>query len=290
MLEHDKKADVFLASMGVCMHKEDGLEHKEKHKYIAKIGEGINARYFYTIEAFNAYKKALSSKDEKAAADSAQKKYMDELDKGVKLEKQYAHESVFGFGKKKKEAKAIMDDARNNIDNAKTERDKARSNYEKAESRTIAEKIDDVKKTHKELQSKKITDKKTIKQPSNSAKTSDDPKVKKELGSGVKEYAKAVKKSTTIDEKVKVGAAAVKKEVAKKNLQSAAKSGDVGLAAKALRDKAASDAEYVKAKAEYEVAKRTNDPKAISKTFDRRNPEVSKRIKKGRDWVKSRLR
>ena len=44
----------------------DELYHG-KHKYIAKIGEGVKARYFYTQEALEAYKKALSSKDEKAA-------------------------------------------------------------------------------------------------------------------------------------------------------------------------------------------------------------------------------
>lgn len=48
----------------------DELYHG-KHKYIAKIGEGAKARYFYTQEALAAYKKALSSKDEKAALDKA---------------------------------------------------------------------------------------------------------------------------------------------------------------------------------------------------------------------------
>lgn len=44
----------------------DELNHAN-HKYIAKIGEGVKARYFYTQESLSAYKKALSSKDEKAA-------------------------------------------------------------------------------------------------------------------------------------------------------------------------------------------------------------------------------
>lgn len=39
----------------------DELYH---HKYIAKIGYGPSARYFYTQEQLNAYRKALSSKDE----------------------------------------------------------------------------------------------------------------------------------------------------------------------------------------------------------------------------------
>ena len=33
----------------------DELNHAE-HKYVAKVGEGKNARYFYTQEAYNAYK------------------------------------------------------------------------------------------------------------------------------------------------------------------------------------------------------------------------------------------
>ena len=45
-------------------HTEE-LSHAS-HKYIAKIGEGVKAKYFYTQEALNAYKKALSSKDERA--------------------------------------------------------------------------------------------------------------------------------------------------------------------------------------------------------------------------------
>ena len=37
----------------------DELNHAN-HKYIAKIGEGKNAKYFYTQEALDAYKKGLS--------------------------------------------------------------------------------------------------------------------------------------------------------------------------------------------------------------------------------------
>lgn len=43
----------------------------KNHKYIAKIGEGINAKYFYTREELAAYKRALSSKDEAANVDRA---------------------------------------------------------------------------------------------------------------------------------------------------------------------------------------------------------------------------
>ena len=42
----------------------DEIYHGD-HKYIAKIGKGKDAKYFYTQEALNAYKRALSSKDEK---------------------------------------------------------------------------------------------------------------------------------------------------------------------------------------------------------------------------------
>lgn len=52
----------------------DYLMHR-KHKYIAKIGEGVKAKYFYTQEALDAYKKALSSKDEKAVLDTAKNNY-----------------------------------------------------------------------------------------------------------------------------------------------------------------------------------------------------------------------
>lgn len=52
-----------------------GAFSRKSHKYIAKIGEGIKARYFYTQEELNAYKNALSSKDEKAAVDKRQKQY-----------------------------------------------------------------------------------------------------------------------------------------------------------------------------------------------------------------------
>ena len=50
----------------------DELYH---HKYIAKIGSGKNARYFYNKSEWDAYKKAFSSKDELDTAYKTSQKY-----------------------------------------------------------------------------------------------------------------------------------------------------------------------------------------------------------------------
>lgn len=62
-------------------------------KYLAKIGKGINARYFYTKEEIEAYKKALSSKDEKARMDKSQKQYDKTSKAAAKANKQYERAS-----------------------------------------------------------------------------------------------------------------------------------------------------------------------------------------------------
>lgn len=52
-------------SVDELRHSTDELIHwgiPGKHKYIAKIGEGIKARYFYTQEQIDAYKNAMSGK------------------------------------------------------------------------------------------------------------------------------------------------------------------------------------------------------------------------------------
>ena len=63
--------------------RKDELQHglsfqklgRKTAKYIAKIKKGAKTRYIYTQKELEAYKKALSSKDEQQALDKAKKKY-----------------------------------------------------------------------------------------------------------------------------------------------------------------------------------------------------------------------
>ena len=289
MLEHDKKADIFLASMGVCMHTEDTMAHEEKHKYIAKIGEGVKARYFYTQEALDAYKKALSSKDEKAA-----------LEKGT-ADTQKMRDSMYtkSYASKEEEAKDVE-----KYNKMMDKNDANADAYIKA--KTMKGKLEAVKETRAELAKAKQERARTetvkkeadpVKQTTEAPKT----KTKKELGSGVKEYAKAL---TSEDEKRKSDAAYAKSEKAKADFEKkeAAYNELEGTLkfkkkkeARAEMEKAAAaankaNAENTKALNEYLDSKNTSKAKAVAEVFDKRNPEVSKRIKKGRDWAKSRLK
>lgn len=278
MLEHDKKTDIFLAHMGVCMHTEDTLEHKEKPRYIAKIGEGVKARYFYTVEAYNAYKKALSSKDE-----------MNELKKVTGVEDNAGYDA---------EATAVTRamNKKEQGGEGSTEAANALDEYQK--SKTIKGKVDAVKETYKELQSKRPAATKT--DPEKTTETKTEPKSKKEIGSGIKEYAKAVSSSDEKHAEADAKAKADKANVDYQKKLDAFNEVDGTLQLKkrkeALAELEKAAAEASKANAEYSKAQQahldsitSNKVKAVAEVFDKRNPEVSKRIKKGRDWVKSRL-
>ena len=286
MLEHDKKTDIFLAHMGVCMHTEDTLEHKEKPKYIAKIGEGAQARYFYTMEAFNAYKKALSSKDEAAAVEKAQNH------PDIKLD-----EYDLGNGRKITSWTTTNKEAGDALD-------KADMAY--YESKTLKGKAKAVKETYKDLketrQERKENAKSKVTTAEPDAKTAQESRTKKEVGSGVKEYGKAL---TSIDEKKKEEAAYTKAKKAQadyekkrdeyKELEGSLKFKKKKEAREEMEKAAASankaNSEHAKAQQEYLDSKKASTrAKATSEVFNKRNPEVKKRIKKGRDWAKSQLR
>lgn len=65
----------------------DELYH---HKYIAKIGSGKNARYFYNQSEWDAYKKAFSSKDELDTAYKISQKHHGKV-QGVPSEDSYKY-------------------------------------------------------------------------------------------------------------------------------------------------------------------------------------------------------
>lgn len=154
----------------------DYLMHRNvntRHKYIAKIGEGINARYFYTMDALNKYKQALSSKDEKAAYEKARS--------GPDVEK-----TVYDFG----------DGTKSTSYNAKTpEAEKRMSETREAytNAQTMQGKIDAVKEAHTEIKREKAV-REAVKDPKKAVeKTAKD--AKKNLTNKVDDAAKEAKKA-----------------------------------------------------------------------------------------------
>lgn len=144
----------------------DYLMHRNvntKHKYIAKIGEGINARYFYTMEALNAYKQALSSKDEKATLDKANaeeaasdKRFDDAAAKRNAVDKEWKESGALKkmtLRKELNEAKREEGKAFLESEEARKKADNAAMDYRNA--KTLKGKVEAVKETHADLQKKK---------------------------------------------------------------------------------------------------------------------------------------
>ena len=186
-------------------HYVDYLMHRNvntSHKYIAKIGEGVNARYFYTLEALNAYKKALSGQDEKANLQQVRnspdvKKHEYKFDDGT---------SSTSYSGTNRAAQAKLD--------------KATQDYN--DSRTIKGRMEDVKEAHQQVKQQKAL-RNVVEDPKGQVE-----KQVKTAGKKVsKEASKVSKDADRIADDAKYAAKdkAIKAETAAKMAKNAAKYG-----------------------------------------------------------------
>ena len=131
------------------------------HKYIEKIVKNGKTRYFYTLEELNAYKKALSSKDEadkyiKSAYGEDKKVTNKNRDKLVKkINNDYKKTSKL---MKKKGMAEYLEYENPNLMKRYKNTEKKKRDYEKA--KTTKGKIDDLKKNYKKYHPSKNNQKK----------------------------------------------------------------------------------------------------------------------------------
>lgn len=284
-------------------HTEE-LNHAE-HKYIAKIGEGVKARYFYTQEALNAYKKALSSKDEKAALDKALDgpgvtkgangaftiEGRENIDRVMKAEGDYAEASSL-----KGKAKAVAETFKERNPNAGANVKKAAANVkEAADAYGKALSSDDelqeyYKSSNAEYDAKENTRKADI------ARDHAQSGYEKAKSATVKNRAANVKIELAKGDAISTKEDAVKKA---KNIVNAVSSKDEQKAyEKAERDYQTAVSNQTKAANKTDAAlknyERANTLKGkaqdVAEVFNERNPETVKKLKRGRDFINGLFR
>jgi hypothetical protein len=241
----------------------DEIYHGD-HKYIAKIGSGPNAKYFYTQEALNAYKQALSSKDEKAAM--------------VKAENHPDVQKIDGgYMTTNKEAGKRLEE----------------TSIDYYESKKLKGKLKDVAEVHKEIKAEKETVKAEKKQQrkqkldvykkalsSEDEKAALDKAVKeqnakaKDLGSVNKSDAKNVVKAVKSKNKE-----AVKKELSEITSKGKQQQMNEAAAKTKAAEKAYAESQTVKGKA-----------KAVADTYKKLNPKSAERIQNGKNYLDELLK
>lgn len=260
------------------------LIHKQ-HKYIAKQKTGNKTRYFYTQEELAAYKRALSSRDEKAAYENSQNKAKAAIKNYEDVSYKNMHKTVLALpGKKKNEAQAEIDNAKKEANKAIAEKDANKEKYEK--SQTLKGKVEDVKKVNAQVKERKAEEK--------AAKKAD----RKEE---IKGYAKAL---TTSDEKKKYFEKDKKmyeeldnfkeKKAEFKEVEATSLNPKKRKEARAEMEKAAADfekakAEQKKADQEWEKAENTSKAEAVKEVFNKHHPDTVKRVNKAKKKIKKYL-
>lgn len=141
----------------------DHLEHK-KHKYITKLKSNGRTRYFYTNEELAAFRKALSSKDERdrftnvTGVTSRHRKFYNDKYMNSRAERKEAvKDSRLEVEELRRERAQKPKNDRREINVKYNKMKKAQDDYDRA--KTLKGKIEDVRKVNEQVMDRRAKDK-----------------------------------------------------------------------------------------------------------------------------------